>query len=68
MLEAFIDDDAGLAELLSEVSDASRLRNGIQYFTGTPLDIAPGPGTRREAVVSWLREHGARPAAYISMA
>jgi uncharacterized protein len=28
----------------------------------TPLDIAPGPGTRREAVVSWLREHGARSA------
>jgi len=26
----------------------------------TPLDIAPGPDTRREAVVSWLREHGAR--------
>ena len=28
----------------------------------TPLDIAPGPDTRREAVVSWLREHGARSA------
>lgn len=29
----------------------------------TPLDIAPGPDTRREAIVSWLREHGARSAA-----
>src|SRR5215467_4560962 len=28
----------------------------------TPLDIAAGPDTRREAVVSWLREHGARSA------
>lgn len=28
----------------------------------TPLDIAPGPDTRREAVVSWLRERGARSA------
>ena len=28
----------------------------------TPLDAAPGPDTRREAVMSWLREHGARSA------
>lgn len=28
----------------------------------TALDIAQGPDTRREAVVSWLREHGARSA------
>lgn len=28
----------------------------------TPLDIAPGPDTRREALVSWLREKGARSA------
>lgn len=28
----------------------------------SPLDVAPGPDTRREAVVSWLREHGARSA------
>jgi hypothetical protein len=27
----------------------------------TPLDIGPGPDTRREAVVSWLRDHGAGP-------
>jgi hypothetical protein len=40
MLEAFVDDDAGLAELLSEVSDASRLRNGIQYFTGALYILA----------------------------
>ena len=32
------------------------------YSKDTPLDVAPGPGTRREAVVSWLREHGARSA------
>jgi hypothetical protein len=40
LLEAFVDDDAGLAELLSEVSDASRLRNGIQYFTGALYILA----------------------------
>ena len=40
MLEAFVDDDAGLAELLSEVSDAARLRNGIQYFTGALYILA----------------------------
>lgn len=28
----------------------------------TPLDIAPAPDTRREAVVSWLRENGAQSA------
>src|SRR5216683_1716277 len=26
----------------------------------TPLDIAGSPGTRREALVTWLRDHGAR--------
>ena len=40
MLEAFVDSDTGLAELLSEVSDASRLRNGIQYFTGALYILA----------------------------
>ena len=40
MLEAFVDDDAGLAEMLSGVSDASRLRNGIQYFTGALYILA----------------------------
>jgi hypothetical protein len=39
-LEAFVDSDTGLAELLSEVSDASRLRNGIQYFTGALYILA----------------------------
>jgi hypothetical protein len=32
------------------------------HSKSTPLDVAPGPDTRREAVVSWLREHGARSA------
>ena len=37
--------------------------NAIPDHTShTPLDIAPGPDTRREAVVSWLREHGTRSA------
>jgi uncharacterized protein len=37
--------------------------NAIPDHTShTPLDIAPGPDTRREAVVSWLRDHGARSA------
>ncbi len=26
----------------------------------TPLDIAPGPDTRRNAVVSWRRDKGAK--------
>jgi hypothetical protein len=30
------------------------------YADGTPLDAATGSGTRRENVVSWLRELGAR--------
>jgi hypothetical protein len=29
------------------------------YAEGTPLDAAYGPGTRRENVISWLRELGA---------
>lgn len=32
------------------------------HTRATPLDIAGNPGTRREALVSWLRERGARPA------
>jgi hypothetical protein len=40
MLEAFVDSDTGLAELLAGVSDASRLRNGIQYFTGALYILA----------------------------
>jgi len=41
VLAAFIEDDNGLAELLqNEVSDASRLRNGIQYFTGVVYILA----------------------------
>ena len=45
---AFVDDNAGLAEMLSGVSDASRLRNGIQYFTGT-LTFSRRPGSRRSS-------------------
>lgn len=32
------------------------------YARGTPLDAASGPGTRRENVISWLRDLGARSA------
>jgi hypothetical protein len=32
------------------------------YATGTPLDAARGGGTRRENVISWLRDLGARSA------
>jgi ankyrin repeat protein len=31
------------------------------YAKATPLDAAQGPGTRRENVITWLRERGARP-------
>jgi ankyrin repeat protein len=30
------------------------------YADGTPLDAASGPGTRRENLITWLRELGAR--------
>ncbi len=34
--------------------------NGVPgYAQLTPLDIAPGPDTRRELLVSWLRDQGA---------
>jgi hypothetical protein len=32
------------------------------YAEGTPLDAASGSGTRRENVITWLREKGARSA------
>ena len=32
------------------------------YATGSPLDAASGRGTRRENVIIWLRDLGARPA------
>jgi uncharacterized protein len=32
------------------------------YAEGTGLDVAAGPDTRRDLLVSWLREHGGRPA------
>jgi uncharacterized protein len=32
------------------------------HSIATPLDIAGSPGTRRETLVSWLRERGARSA------
>jgi len=31
-----------------------------EYAQGTPLDAATGPGTRRENVITWLRDQGAR--------
>lgn len=40
VLEAFIESPEALATMLSEVSDASRLRNGIQYFTGALYILA----------------------------
>jgi ankyrin repeat protein len=32
------------------------------YAQGTGLDVAAGPDTRRDLLVTWLRQHGARPA------
>lgn len=41
--------------------------NAIPDHTmSTPLDAAPGPDTRREAVIAWLREHGAKTAGELS--
>jgi ankyrin repeat protein len=36
------------------------------HTTSTPLDIAPGPDTRREVVASWLRDRGAKTASELS--
>ena len=33
----------------------------VEYAHGTPLDVAPGPGTRRDVLATWLREQGAQP-------
>ena len=36
--------------------------NGVpDYAKGTPLDAAAGQGTQRDNLISWLRDHGARP-------
>lgn len=43
--------------LLARGADINAIPDHTKH---TPLDIAPGPDTRREAVVSWLREHGAK--------
>lgn len=41
--------------------------DAVPFHTeSTPLDIAPGPETRREALVSWLRRRGAKTASEIS--
>jgi ankyrin repeat protein len=34
--------------------------NGTSWGGGTPLDVAEGVGTGREALLTWLRERGAR--------
>jgi uncharacterized protein len=45
--------------LLARGADINAIPDHTKH---TPLDIAPEPDTRSEAVVSWLREHGARSA------
>lgn len=37
------------------------------HTTSTPLDVARGPDTRREAVITWLRQHGAKTAEELSV-
>lgn len=37
------------------------------HTTSTPLDAAPGPDTRREAIITWLRENGAKTAEELSV-
>jgi len=62
MLEAFVVDDAGLAELLSEVSDASRLRNGIQYFTGALYILAAAGIEKVFSMIDQLEDLGKKGA------
>ena len=45
--------------LLARGADINAIPDHTKH---TPLDIAPEPDTRKEAVVSFLREHGARSA------
>jgi ankyrin repeat protein len=33
-----------------------------EYARGTPLDAATGPGTQRDSLIGWLRDHGGRSA------
>jgi hypothetical protein len=40
VMQAFVESPEALAEMLAEVSDASRLRNGIQYFTAALYILA----------------------------
>jgi ankyrin repeat protein len=37
------------------------------HTRSTPLDAAPGPDTRREAAITWLRGHGAKTAEELSV-
>jgi hypothetical protein len=46
LLEAFFQGPSELAEMLADVSDAARLRNGVQYFTGA-LYILAGAGVEK---------------------
>ena len=46
------------AELL--LRHGADINTGQPYAHGTPLDVAPGPDTRRSTLVDWLREQGAR--------
>ncbi|HUB42918.1 MAG TPA: hypothetical protein VMA72_29025 [Streptosporangiaceae bacterium] len=46
------------------IEETSRAVHHSPFHTSSaPLDIAPGPGTRRDAVVSWLRDRGVKTAA-----
>jgi hypothetical protein len=62
MLEAFVEDDAGLAELLAGVSDASRLRNGIQYFTGALYILAAAGIAKVFQMIDQLEDLGKKGA------
>jgi uncharacterized protein len=39
----------------------AEINTTVGYAQGTPLDVAPGPDTRRDLLTTWLRDQGARP-------
>lgn len=62
LVEAFIESPAALSELLSEVSDASRLRNGVQYFTSALYILAAAGVAKTYLMLDQLEDLGKKGA------
>jgi hypothetical protein len=62
MLEAFLDSPEALAALLQEVTDATRLRSGIQYFTGAMYILAAAGVDKVFLMIDQLEDLGKKGA------